>query len=209
MTRICNLWIGLAVMLSFAACAVRTPMAPVVTDWRKPELSATAFSRVMVAGPGSSATLRRTVEDEFLTQSHAAGINAVPSYRYIAESERLNLAALNDAARQARADALIVVRSVQTEQKSQTSGGYYPGLSLGVFGSNVGASWHGLGGGPSVSRYQEQISETALYDVAKNDLIWTGTVRTGDAESAPFAAKSHVEAVLRALDANRLISRGQ
>jgi hypothetical protein len=208
MARICNLWLILAVALSFAACSARTPAAPVITEWRKPDMSAT-FGRVMVAGPSSSATLRRNFEDEFLSQLHAAGVNAVASYRYIAESDTANLAVLSDAARQARADALIVVRSVQTEQKSQTSGGYAPGLSLGVFGSHVGASWHGLGGGPSVSRYQEQVSETALYDVAKNDLVWTGTVRTGDAETAPFAAKSHVEAVLRALDTNRLVRRGQ
>ncbi|MGH8525093.1 MAG: hypothetical protein ACREXY_13045, partial [Gammaproteobacteria bacterium] len=71
----------------------------------------------------------------------------------------------------------------------------------------VGASWHGLGGAPSVYHYKEYTSETTLYDVAKNEVVWTGTIKTTEPENVRTAIKSYVEAVMKALDAQNLLPR--
>jgi hypothetical protein len=138
----------------------------------------------MIGGPSGETSVRRNFEDEFLAQLRAAGIDALPSYRYMAEDEKLDETKLKEAAQKAGADAVIFARSLQVEQKTNIGPSYIPPYtSFGIFGSHVGASWHGLGGAPSVYHYKEYTSETTLYDVVKNEVVWTGTIKTTEPES--------------------------
>ena len=68
---------------------------------------------------------------------------------------------------------LILTRLIRVEEMTQYSGSFAPPISFGVFGSNVGATWSGLGGAPSAYRVNEYTAETALHDVAKNEVVWT------------------------------------
>jgi hypothetical protein len=130
----------------------------------------------MIAGPNGDASVRRSFEDEFVAQLAALGVNAVPSYRYVPESEAISENSLKQVAQEARVDGLLLMRPVKVEQKTNypTIG---PEISFGIFGSNAGAGWSGIPGGSGPYRYNEYTSEIALYDLAKNDLAWTGTVR--------------------------------
>jgi hypothetical protein len=47
--------------------------------------------------------------------------------------------------------------------------------------------------------------ETALYNMAKNDLVWSGTIKTTEPENVQTAIKSYVEAVIKALEAQNLL----
>jgi hypothetical protein len=127
------------------------------------------------------------------------------SYRYIPEDQEIDEDRLKQAAQKARADAVLFPRSVHTEQKTKI-GPSFP-FSFGVFGSNVGASWSGPAGSASVSRYKEYTSETMLYDIAKNDLVWSATIKTTEPENVQTAIKSYVEAVMKALEAQNLLPR--
>ena len=204
--RAALLWISGIVVCAFAlgACSSATP---IVSEWRNPAYAAGSFKRVMIGGPDRETSIRRNFEDEFLTQLRAAGIDALPSYRYMAEDEKVDETKLKQAAQKAGADAVVFARSVQVEQKTNLGPSYIPPYtSFGIFGSHVGASWHGLGGAPSVYRYNEYTSETTLYDVAKNEVVWTGTIKTTEPESARTGIKSYVEAVMKALREKNLIS---
>ena len=66
-----------------------------------------------------------------------------------------------------------------------------------------------LGGVPSVYRYNEYVSETTLYDVVKNDVVWTGTIKTTEPENVRTAIKSYVEAVMKVPDEKNLIRKRQ
>ena len=191
------------VTLTLSGCSTATP---IVSEWRNPAYAAGPFKRIMVGGPSGEASVRRTFEDEFVVQLRAAGIDALASYRYIPEDEGIDENNLKQAAQKARADAVLFPRSVRMEEKTNY-GPTFPYLSFGVFGSNVGASWSGLSGAPSVERYKEYTSEATLYDVAKNELVWTGTIKTTDSENAQTAIKSYIEAVIKALDAQNLLPR--
>ena len=125
----------------------------------------------------------------------------------MAEDEKLDETKLKEAAQKAGADAVIFARSVQVEQKTNIGPSYIPPYtSFGIFGSHVGASWHGLGGAPSVYHYKEYTSETTLYDVAKNEVVWTGTIKSVEPENVQTAIKSYVEAIMKALQDKNLIS---
>ena len=178
---------------------------PIVSEWRNPAYASGSFKRVMIGGLGGETSVRRNFEDEFLTQFRAVGIDALPSYRYLADDEKIDETKLKQAAQKAGADAVLFARSIQVEQKTQLGPSYFPYTSFGFFGSHVGASWHGLGGAPSVYRFNEYVSETTLYDVVKNEVVWSGTVRTTEPESERTAVKSYVEAVMKALAEKKLI----
>ena len=194
------------VLIAFAFSACST-VSPIVSEWRNPSYSSAAFKRIMVGGLGGETSIRRNFEDEFVTQLRAAGVDAVPSYRHTSEDEKSDETRLKQAALKAGADALIFARSVRVEQKTQYEPGYVPSTSFGVFGSHVGAGWYGLGGTPNVFRYNEYVSETTLYDIVKNEVVWTGTIRTIEPENTRTAIKTYVEAVIKALDEKNLVRR--
>ena len=41
--------------------------------------------------------------------------------------------------------------------------------------------------------------------MAKNDLVWSGTIKTTEPENVQTAIKSYVEAVIKALEAQNLL----
>jgi hypothetical protein len=197
----------LFVMLVFAGCSATRPI--VVSEWRNPAYPAGAFKRIMVGGLGGETSIRRNFEDEFVGQLRASGVDAVPSYSVIAEDDKIDEAKLKQLAQQAGADALLFARLVQVEQKTEYGPSYYPYTSIGIFGSNYsswyGLGWYGLGGPPSVYRYNEYISETTLYDLRKNEVVWTGTIKTTQTDNMQTAIKSYVETVMKTLREQNLI----
>ena len=190
-----------AVTLTLSGCSTATP---IVSEWRNPAYASGPFRRMMVGGPSGETSVRRNFEDEFVVQLQAAGIDALASYRYISEDEGIDENRLKQAAQKARADAVLFTRSVKMEQKANFAP-TFPYLSFGIFGPNVGASGSGLSGAPGAYRYNEYTSETTLYDVAKNEMVWTGTIKTTEPENVQTAIKSYVEAVMKALDAQNLL----
>jgi len=199
-------FIGLVVVvLALAGCSTATP---IVSEWRNPAYASGSFKRIMVGGLGGDTSIRRNFEDEFVAQLRAAGVDALPSYRFVQEKEKIDEAALKQAAEKAGADGLLFSRIVEVEQKSEYGPSYFPYTSFGIFGSHVGATWHGLGGAPRVRRYNEYVSETTLHDLGKNDVVWTGTIKTTEGESAGATIQSYVQAVIKALQDNNLIRKG-
>jgi hypothetical protein len=191
-----------SVMLTLSACSTATP---ILSEWRNPAYALGPFKRIMVGGLSRETSARRNFEDEFVMQLRAAGIDALASYRYIPEDEGIDENNLKQAAQKARADAVLFARTVKMEQKTNY-GPTFPNLSFGIFGSNVGASWSGLSGAPGAYRYNEYTSETTLYDVTKNEVVWTGAIKTAEPENVQTAMKSNVEAVMKALNAQNLLS---
>jgi hypothetical protein len=188
--------------LILAGCS--TTRAPIISEWRNPAYVSPPFKRIMIGGPSDNVSVRRSFEDEFIVQLQAAGVDGLASYRYISENEGIDETKLKQAAQQARVDAVLFARSVKMEQKTNF-GPAFPEFSFGIFGSQGGAAWSGLPGGTSAYRYNEYTSETVLYDLAKNELVWSGTAKTTEPENVQSAIRSYVEAVIKALEAQNLL----
>jgi len=187
-----------------AACAATTP---IVSEWRNPSYSSASFRRMVVGSLGGDTSIRRNFEDEFVAQLRAAGIDALPSYRVIPDDEKIDETKLKQAAQKSGADAALFARLIQVEEKRQYGPSYFPNTSFGIFGSHVGASWYGLGGAPSVYRYNEYVSETTLFDMGKNEVVWTGTIKTTEPENVRTAIKSYVDTVMKTLQEKNLIRK--
>jgi hypothetical protein len=198
----------LAMLIVVSALAGCSTTNPIVSDWRNPSYGPVTFKRVLVGGLSGEPSIRRNFEDEFVSQLRSAGIVAVPSYRYLSEEDKIDESKLKQAAEKAGADAAIFARSIAVEQKTQYGASYYPTPWFGFYGSHIGAAWSVPYGAPSVYRYNEYTSETTLYDVGKNEIVWTATVKTQEPEDVKAAIKNYVQAVIKSLQEKNLLSRG-
>jgi hypothetical protein len=140
--------------------------------------------------------------------SKAAGLDAEPSYRYIPEDGQVDEARVQQAVRQANADAAIITRLVRVEKKTEVSPGFYepaPALTFGFY-PGYSAAWLGYYEPPRIYQYDVYISETSLYDMARNRLVWSGTVQTTDPGDLNKEIKRYVDSVIDALKKKNLLA---
>jgi hypothetical protein len=196
----------LTALLFFAGCA-STPM--LVSEWSNPAYQSPYFKRIAVSCLDGHASIRRNCEDEFVSQLRAAGIDALPSYRSLADDAKLDESNVKQLAKDAGADGALIVRSVGVEQKTELSPNYFPTPGFGIFGRNVSATWYGWYGAPRVYRYEEYTSEATLNDLRKNEVVWTGTLKTTAPENVDTAIKTYVQNVIKALKERNLLGAKQ
>lgn len=176
----------------------------VVQQWSSPDYVAPRFERIMVIGVTRQAGLRRSFEDEFVAKLKAAGVDAVPSYRFIAEDGPVAEPRLHEAVKQAGADAIITTRLVQVDRKIQTSPGVYRPAPYGIYGGYAGA-WSGYYEPPTVYQYDVFVSETNLFDMKKDQLVWSGTVETRDPRDIKKELPRYVDTVIDALKKRNIL----
>ena len=192
----------LIVVLALGGCSASQL---IVSEWSNPAYTSVSFGRIMIGGASGQTSIRRNFEDEFVAQLRPAGVDGLPSYRYIPEDEKLDEAKLKQAAQKTGADGAILARSINVERKTEFGPSYYPVPFFGFFGSHFGASWYGPFGAPNVYRYDVYTSEVTLYDVTKNAVVWTGTIKTNEPDNVHTAIKSYAEAVIKALNERNLL----
>jgi hypothetical protein len=195
-----------AIALLVAACSSGPSM---LAEWQNPAYSSGAFKKIMVAGPTGNDARQRTVEDELANQLREQGIDAVPSYQVIPNDQDVDDNTVKEAAQKAGADGVLSVRTVNRDERAEPPT-VMPYTWLGYFGGNFGVSM----GGPTVGsygrRYYEYTSETQLYDVRKNELVWTGTTKTSEyPEDTRAGIRSFAEAVVKELDKKNLVRNRQ
>jgi hypothetical protein len=190
--------------MGLTACAASTK---IINQWVSPEYASPRFKKVMVIGVSKQPSIRRTFEDEFVTQLKASGVNAVPSYAYIPEDGQVDESRLQAAVKQAGADAAIVTRLVRVEKKTQVTPGYYqpPVVGFGFY-PGYSAAWGGYYEPPSVYQYDVYISETSLYDMAKNRLVWAGTAETTAPGDINKEIERYVATVIDALKGKNILT---
>jgi hypothetical protein len=148
--------------------------ARVVNEWRNPEYAAPEFRRIMVIGVSKQPSIRRKFEDAFVARLKQDGMDAVPSYLYIAEGGPVAEARLQE-------DPF----------------GFYPWYT---------AAWVGYYEPPRVYERDVYISETSLYDLRKNRLVWSGTVKTDAPRNIDKAIKQYVKTIVKALERDGVLA---
>jgi hypothetical protein len=180
-----------------SACAA----TKIVTDWSNPDYASPRFKKIMVIGVSKQPSIRRTFEDAFVNTLKATGVDAVPSYLYVPEDEQIGEPRMDQVVRQANADAVIITRLVRVEKKTEVSPGFYqpaPAVGYGFY-RGYSSAWLGYYEPPRVYQYDVYVSETSLYDINKNQLVWTGTVETTDPSDIGKEIRRYVDIVTEAL----------
>jgi hypothetical protein len=189
------------VLLVATACS----SARVVNEWRNPQYAGPEFRRIMVVGVSKQPSIRRTFEDAFVARLKQDGMDAVPSYLYIAEDGPVAEARLQEAVRQANVDAALITRLVRVERKTEVTPGYYVPDPFGFYPWYT-AAWVGYYEPPRVYERDVYISETSLYDLRKNRLVWSGTVKTDAPGTIDKAIKQYVKTVVKALERDGVLA---
>lgn len=195
--------LALAVALGLTACAASTK---IVNQWVSPDYTSPRFKRIMVIGVSKQPSIRRTFEDQFVSQLKAAGVDALPSYLYISEDGQVDEGRLQAAVKQANADAVMITRLVRVEKKTEVSPGFYqPAPAFGFYGG-YSAAWVGYYEPPRVYQYDVYVSETSLYDTARNQVVWTGTAETTDPGDINKEIERYVATVIDALKSKNILA---
>jgi hypothetical protein len=194
-----------AIALAFvpAGCAA----TKIVTQWSNPDYASPRFKKILVIGVSKQPSIRRTFEEEFVNKLKAVGVDAVPSYLYITEDGQVDEARLNEAVKKANADAVIITRLVRVEKKTEVSPGFYqpaPAIGYGFYGG-YSSAWLGYYEPPRIYEYEVYTSETSLYDVTKNQMVWTGTAETTDPGDIGNEIKRYVDIVVDALKSKKVL----
>ncbi|HEY6367469.1 MAG TPA: hypothetical protein VI585_22030 [Candidatus Binatia bacterium] len=195
--------VAIAVAFVLAGCAA----TKIVTQWSNPDYASPRFKKILVIGVSKQPSIRRTFEEEFVNKLKAVGVDAVPSYLYITEDGQVDEARLNEAVKKANADAVIITRLVRVEKKTEVSPGFYqpaPAIGYGFYGG-YSSAWLGYYEPPRIYEYEVYISETSLYDVTKNQLVWTGTAETTDPGDIGNEIKRYVDIVVDALKSKKVL----
>ena len=111
-------------------------------------------------------------------------------------------------AKEAGADGVLIIRSVSVEEKTEVSPTYFPSPGFGIFGRHVSSTWYGWYGAARVYRYEEYTSEATFNDLIKNQVVWTGTLKTTAPDNVDSAIKV-VGNVIGALKDRNLLGRKQ
>lgn len=196
----------LTAMLFFAGCA---SMPMLVSQWTNPAYESPYFKRIAVSCVDGHISIRRNCEDEFVAQLRAAGVDALPSYRSFPEDAKLDETKMKQMAKEAGADGALIVRPVRVEEKTEVSPTYFPSPGFGIFGRHVSATWYGWYGVPRVYRYEEYTSEATLNDLRKNEVVWSGTLKTTAPDNVDSAIKTYVGNVIGALKDKNLLRMKQ
>lgn len=194
-----------ALVLAAAGCA----STRLVHQWSNPDVPAPRFTKIMVLGISKQPGIRRSFEDAFVVKLKVAGVDAVVGYRFIPEDGQVEEPRLREAVAQAGVDATLMTRLVRVARKTSVDPGYYyypPVVGFGFY-RGYATAWLGYYEPAAVYQYDVFISETSLYDVAKNQLIWSGTVETLP-QSIDKDIARYVDAVIEALKNKNLLGAG-
>jgi len=175
----------------------------IVSQWSNPAYAnpVRSFAKVMVVGVMEQDAIRRNFEDYFVGELRAAGINAVPGYQTIPATKNFD-PSLKGTLKDAGADGALVTRLVRLEQHTEV-GPEYPGFypSFGFYRWNYPGWYGGVYLPPAVYQYPVLYSETTLYDLPNDEVVWTATIRTIDLENANETIKEYVDTIIGAVKA--------
>ena len=101
---------------------------------------------------------------------------------------------------------MIITPLVRVEERTEVSPGYYdPFPAFGLYGW-YSSAWYGVFyTPPRAYRYPVFFFETTLHDVAKDEVVWIGTIRTIDPENVNAAIQDYVGTVVAALKDKNLL----
>lgn len=184
----------IAVALALVACASSTTLRD---SWYDAAYAGRAFRNVLVLGVASDGAERRTFEDIAVSRLLAAGVNAVPSYRFLPEGGRVAEDRLDEAVSASGADALWMSRVRSIDRRTDVYQTMVPGPAM------WGPGWYGMYTGwypmTEVRQYDVASVETSVFDARTRGLVWAGVSETHEPRSVEKDAPGFADVIIKAL----------
>jgi len=175
-----KLTIACCAALLFAGCATTT----FTSSWKAPDAQPLTFKagdKVIALVVSKSPSMRRSGEANLADELDKRGLQGVPSYTLIQESDVTDEGKAKQVIDASGAVGVIAIRPMGSEQEvsSYSTGGYYGSPYYGGFwGGYYGYGWSGAYGGTEIRTDTYVNVETLVYDLRQNKLVWAGKTRT-------------------------------
>ena len=191
-------------LLAFAALTLAACASTTMRDsWYDSSYQGGAFTKFIVLGVSGDDTERRAFEDIAVSRLQAAGVEAVPSYRYLAEAGRVPEGRLDEAVRASGADALWMTRVRSVDRRTEVYQTMAPGPVM------VGPGWYGMYSGwypmTEVRQYDIASVETSIFDARTKKVVWSGISETYEPRSVAKEAPGFADLIIKSLRERGLV----
>ena len=161
-------------LLLILTVALGCASTQIVDTWRDPNFSGPPLKSIMVISVTKRASIRRTLEDEFVLEFEAKNVRGVPSYTLIPEDGEVAKERLAQAVKESGVEGVLITRLVKVERRTQV----YPGPPYLGFYGYYSSAWVGYYEPPQIYTYDVVTAETNLFDAATDRLVWSTTTQT-------------------------------
>lgn len=198
--RLSRLLASSAVALLLAACASTT----VRTAWYDTTYTGGAFKKILVVGMGGNIANTRAFEDIFVQKLKDAGVDAVAGYRTLPQGQPPGDAVWNAAVEATGADALLSVRLLRVDTKTQVVTTMVPGpMVWGAWGGWYGPSMVAV---PELMQYDIATAETELWNAKTRRVVWAAETDTFNPQSVAKETPGYADVIINQLRARGLIA---
>ena len=163
---------SLCTVALLAACQTTT----IKSAWYDTTYNGGVLKKAVVIASDGTTSDSRVFEDILVQKFSAAGVMAIPGYSTVPPTSRTAEGPFAAAVAATGADAVLMVRLLRIDTKTQVSTMMMPGPMWGP--------WGGFYGGPGwypatdITQYDVATVESNLYDVRTKRLIWAATSDT-------------------------------
>jgi hypothetical protein len=192
------------VAIILAALAAGCASTKFVNTWTDPGYSGAPLTKILVIAVSKQAGIRRSIEDEFVRQLQAQGVQAVPSYKLIPEDGEVPKERLAQAVQEAGADGVLITRLVKVERETKVYPGSFGPPYWGMYGF-YSSAWMGFYDPPQIVTYEVATSEANLFHAQDEKLIWSGTTETFSPRDMDKYIKEFAVEIVKALKQRKLI----
>jgi hypothetical protein len=180
-----------AAALALAACASTT----IRDAWTDPAWNGPPFRKVLVLGVSRDVPERRAFEDIMAQRIAMTGVEAIPAWRYLPQSGRVDEPTLDRAVRESGADGLVMVRIRSIDRRTSVSTVMVP-MHYGFGWYPWYAGWYPA---TDVRQYDIATVETSVFETAGKRVVWTGVTETYQPVSVAHDAPGFADIIVKAL----------
>ena len=190
---------SLCAVALLAACQTTT----IKSAWYDTTYAGGVLKKMVVIASDGTTSDSRVFEDILVQKFTAGGVVAVPGYSTVPPNSRGAEGPFAAAVASTGADAVLMVRLLRIDTKTQVSTMMMPGPMYGP--------WGGFYGGPGwypatdITQYDVATVETNLYDVKTKRLIWAATTDTVNPRNVPQEAPNFADLLIAQLRARVLM----
>jgi hypothetical protein len=160
--------------LTLAACAASTTLEQ---TWTTPTVAnQPPLQKVVTVFSSDNVTIRRSGEDQLARDLRAKGVDAMPSYAVLRESEKPESDAVKSKLLAMGYDGIVTMRIVERYQELE----YMPSSFGGYWGYGYPYFYYSPGFYSPGYAYTETVVrvETNAYSLRTNQLVWSGLTKT-------------------------------
>jgi hypothetical protein len=194
--------VGMLMAMLITACAT----TKLTSVWKDPSYQGRPH-KIMVVGVARKPLNKRNVEDEFVRQLKARGVNAVASYTVMSDDNQGNHAVIAGKMREQGADAVLISRlaSKKTVRVHVPGSVYYQPSYYGTWRDYYGYGYQAVYTPGYTAEDEYALMETNLYDAGNDKLIWSAASETEIQGSNQNQIKSYIGVMVNAMSEERIL----